>query len=58
MKLLIVATILAIGAGVYATRAECAFCPSFTCYSSAQCGQGCLCLKRGFETGGSCFSAD
>lgn len=38
--------------------AGCSFCASFTCYSSSMCGRGCVCLKRGGEMGGSCYSVD
>lgn len=52
--------LFAIGAGitVYAQRAECAFCNSFPCYNSAGCGYGCVCLKRGGEITGQCYSVD
>lgn len=41
-----------------ATRARCAWCPSYTCYSTAGCGGDCVCLKAGSSLGGHCYSAD
>jgi|LakMenEpi03Aug12_release.lakeMendotaPanAssembly.Ray.scaffolds.fasta_scaffold759416_3 hypothetical protein len=38
--------------------ADCATCPSFTCYNSAGCGGGCVCLKQGMDLSGSCYSTN
>lgn len=63
MKLLLQITlsVLIIGLGILAISvkakpAHCAWCPSFTCYDSAMCGQGCACMIPGGQTGGQCVS--
>lgn len=39
------------------TTAECAFCNTFTCYSSSMCGGSeCVCVKSGMNMQGSCAS--
>lgn len=39
-----------------APAAECAYCYSGECYSSSICGSGCVCLKRGLDVHGYCYS--
>ena len=38
--------------------AECGICSTFECYNSAMCGRGCVCLKRGMDMSGSCYSTN
>ncbi len=52
------AVIFAIGLGgllFHAKEAECATCPSYTCYGSCA-GADCACMKKGLETSGVCVS--
>lgn len=56
--LIAILTVTGIGITAYAQRAECAFCNSFPCFNSAGCGRGCVCLKRGMELSGTCYSVD
>lgn len=37
-------------------KASCAWCYSGGCISSSICGSGCVCLKSGGDTFGSCYS--
>lgn len=39
------------------TPAACAMCWSGACYNSRMCFRDCMCLKRGSDTTGQCFSA-
>ena len=48
--------VLAGGVVTVPNEAECAYCPTYPCYGS--CGTGCLCLKKGGEISGECFSAE
>jgi hypothetical protein len=43
--------------GARPERAQCAFCYNGTCWNSSICGRSCVCMKRGMDTSGSCFSA-
>lgn len=56
----VLAALAFIGVQAFGAReAECAICVySGTCYSSSICGRGCLCLKKGTETGGSCYAVE
>ncbi len=36
--------------------AECAWCPSLTCYDSVVCGTDCVCLIQADEFSGVCVS--
>ncbi len=51
---------LMLGGGYIALTKPCfaAFCPSYTCFSSSACGKGCVCLKKGNESGGECYSIE
>ena len=43
------------GGTVLAPReAECAACPTYTCYGP--CGGDCVCMKEGLDVGGTCVS--
>lgn len=55
--ILIIALIISIiGAYYYTTKpAVCEWCSSVPCYGTCL-GQGCVCIKRGGETSGSCYS--
>ncbi len=60
---IVMAVLLAlfIGIGGYLLTAKpcmAGFCFTGTCYSSSGCGEGCLCLKKGMELSGECYSAD
>ncbi len=44
------------GVVTFPREAECATCPSYTCYGS--CGAGCVCMTKGMEIGGTCVSFD
>lgn len=37
-------------------RCQAGFCFDVKCMSSSICGQGCVCLKRGTEPMGECYS--
>lgn len=52
--------LLLVGAegAVRPTPGACAYCPTYTCYSSRMCGRNCFCMKRGGEQGGDCYSVD
>jgi hypothetical protein len=39
-----------------APEAECAWCPRIKCLDQNVCGSGCVCLKSGGDTFGSCVS--
>lgn len=54
--LVLVAVLVGLGATVYARRAECVFCYSGPCYNSSICNGGCVCLKRGLDVSGYCYS--
>lgn len=36
-------------------KAECVYCPTYTCYGEYSCGQ-CKCMKQGNAAGGTCVS--
>lgn len=38
--------------------AECGICATYACYNSNMCGRGCVCLKRGMDMSGSCYSTN
>jgi hypothetical protein len=38
------------------SQAECAWCSPGRCYTAAQCGHGCVCLKGARELHGRCVS--
>lgn len=44
MKMKAALLILAIGIGLYALRADCAYCGGLICMSSADCFDGCACF--------------
>ncbi len=48
--------VLAGGVVTVPNEAECAYCPTYPCYGP--CGTGCVCLKKGNELAGECFSAE
>lgn len=54
-NLLLCLVLGAVVGNCYARVAECQSCWHGTCYSSAQCGNGCVCLKAPRETGGRCY---
>lgn len=39
-------------------RAECAGCSILTCYGPRTCGNQCVCIKRGMDLSGSCYSVN
>lgn len=39
----------------YPREAACAWCPSFTCYSSSMCGHNCTCIIRPGGNSGNCW---
>lgn len=44
-----------VGGGLlYASPAECVWCPSFRCWSSGACGQ-CTCIVGPGQSSGSCY---
>lgn len=55
---LILGIAFALAQGASAPQARCAFCYSGPCYNSQICFRGCMCLKRGTDTKGECFSVD
>ena len=61
ISLWLAAVILLAGLSVFGwvSKADCAYCPSFTCYGPGQCGSfGCVCLKPPNSIRGSCVSID
>lgn len=38
--------------------AECAGCSILTCYGPRTCGNQCVCIKRGMDLSGSCYSVN
>ena len=38
-----------------ASTGKCAYCPGFTCFNSASCGDGCICITGPGESGGNCY---
>lgn len=61
MKKKLLVFLIAIGGALGAVylslprTAECAWCPTYTCYGS--CAGDCFCLKEGLDVSGKCFSA-
>ena len=52
MRLFIAAILATAGITFWANRAECVWCPTWTCYNSAGCNQ-CVCMNTG-GFGGKC----
>lgn len=44
----------AVGMALLTRPAECAWCPSYTCF--ARCSSSCACVTMGGESGGTCMS--
>lgn len=47
-----------LGIAFYATRAECRYCSPVSCYSSSQCGSGCVCVTPPGRQFGQCWGVD
>lgn len=45
-----------LGTCAYAAPANCTTCNPYPCYSSAECGYGCRCMKAGNDLEGRCFN--
>jgi hypothetical protein len=59
IKIALVAALLLGGLFLLAPRtAPCATCWTGECWNSASCGYGCVCLKRGMDLSGYCYSAE
>lgn len=55
----LLAVAFAVGAGIlYASKAECAWCLSDSCYSGDHCGPGCVCVTTGSAPVGTCVGID
>ena len=58
-KMFVIALGAAIGALLaLATPAQCAWCSTLPCLSSATCGGKCVCVKRGLDLDGFCASVN
>ena len=57
MKYLLLTLLLFVPA-LAPTPAACSYCYTGKCYSGSICGRGCMCLKRGLDVHGYCFSVD
>jgi len=59
LKTLLVLAVVAMGVlsiSVKPKKAQCAWCPSYTCYGANSCGYGCSCVTTGGQAGGQCVS--
>ena len=56
MRLLLLALALTAPLLLSPATPRCAFCVQDECQTSAICGHGCFCLKKGMDIMGHCFS--
>ena len=56
--LMVLAAMVVASASIWATRAECAWCPRIACFGPGGCGQDCVCITPPGSMRGDCYSIE